>query len=315
MKFLAGLLLAFVMLLPLPAAAKTIDVNGSAITLPQLPGFTEIYGQNPQFDQIAQQFVPPTHVMLGIYISNADLQAMQTNPQGGFKKYITVMTLQGAPAINDQTFEQLKAQLSSEAGGGDWSQEKDVSDGLGAGASYMKEQYDVELKLQVGAMKRLGTILNQPASYAILMQGNYGAETQQGTIDVMMAFAVGVMNVKNRPIYATAYSAFTGPRDVDFVRDNFRLLAADMHAANPVKKPAPPKPVALQPPPVVVAEEAPKAEEAPPEEEQKKPPVEVDTGEMMAWIMWVTLLLVAVVAAVLAGPKIWRLLNKRDDRA
>lgn len=317
MKLLAGLLLAFIMLLPLPAAAKTIDVNGSAITLPQLAGFTEIYGSNPQFDQVAQQFVPPTHVMLGIYISNADLQAMQANPQGGFKKYITVMTLQGAPAINDATYDQLKAQLSSEAGGGDWSQEKDVSDGLGAGSAYMKEQYNIETKLEVGVMKRLGTILNQPASYAILMQANYGAETPQGAVDVPMTLAVGVMNVKNRAIYATAYSTFAGERDVNFVRDNFRLLAADMHAANPPKKaPAPPQPVAVPVAPPVVAEETPKADEpAPEQEEEKKPEVEVDTGEMMAWIMWATLLLAAVVAAVLLAPKLWKLLMKRDDRA
>jgi len=315
MKLMAAMMLAFLIFLPLPAAAKTIDVNGSAITLPKMAGFTEIYGSNPQFDQVAQQFVPPTHVMLGIYISNADLQAMQANPQAGFKKYITVMTLQGAPAINDATYEQLKAQLSSEAGGGDWSQEKDVSDGLDAGSAYMKERYNIETKLEVGVMKRLGTILNQPASYAILMQANYGAETPQGTVDVPMTLAVGVMNVKNRAIYATAYSTFAGERDVDFVRDNFRLFAADIHAANHSKKaPTPPKPVA---PPVtapVVVEETPKIDEPVAEEEQQKPPVEVDTGEMMAWIMWATMLLAAVVAAVLLAPKIWKLLMKKDDR-
>jgi hypothetical protein len=317
MKFLAGMILAFLLLLPLPAGAKTIDVGGAAITLPVLPGFTEIYGSNPQFDQAAQQFVPPTHVMLGIYISNADLKAMQANPQAGFKKYITVMTLQGTPAVNDATYEQLKAQLSAEAGGGDWSQEKDVSDGLGAASAYMQEKYAVETKMEVGVMKRLGTILNQPASYAILMQGNYGAQTEQGTIDVMMALAVGVMNVKGRAVYATAYSSFTGENDIDFVRDNFRLFAADLIAANAPKVKAVKPPVAapLPPPAPVVTEEAPKEDIKEPAEEDKKKQVEVDTDDMMAWIMWVTVLMAAVVIAVLMAPKLYELLTKRDDRA
>lgn len=317
MKFLVGMMLAFLLLLPLPAGAKTIDVGGAAITLPVLPGFTEIYGSNPQFDQAAQQFVPPTHVMLGIYISNADLKAMQANPQAGFKKYITVMTLQGTPAINDATFEQLKAQLSAEAGGGDWSQEKDVSDGLNAASVYLQEKYAVETKMEAGVMKRLGTILNQPTSYGILMQANYGTQTPQGNIDAMMALAVGVIKVKDRAVYATAYSTFTGEDDVDFVRDNFRGFAADLIAANTPKVKAVAPPVALPaPPPVpVAAEDAPKEAPRVEEEEQKKPAVEVDTDDMMAWMMWITVLIAAVVIAVLLAPKLYKLLSKRDDRA
>ncbi len=226
MKFLSSLMLAAMLFIAAPALAdneivKHVFIGDQDIALPEVLGFKEILGTNPEFDKQVKQFVPPENRLLAVYLSFTDIKAMTDDPDAGFKRYILVQTPKTDLPINSpKDFDVIKSEIIHDAGS-DLSSDKQTKELLNTASNYMSDYYHKSAKLQVGETKSLGAFINTENSIALAMLANIGMTTPDG-IDKEYPLATGViaLTVKNKVLFANVYSNYTGAQDAEFVRDS-----------------------------------------------------------------------------------------------
>lgn len=212
--------------------AKHIFVGNTDISLPNVIGFKEIYGTNPEFDRLTRQFVPQDNRLLAVYLSYADIKAMNEDPDAGFKRYILVQTPKTDLSINSPAdFEVIKQEIVIDAGG-QLSGDKKTQELLDNASGYMNDYYHKSTKLQVGETKNLGAFVNTDNSIALALLANLGVSTAEGQKDYALATALAAVNVKGKVVFANVYSNYDGAADAEFVRDSAKDFVTYTQALN-----------------------------------------------------------------------------------
>ena len=341
MKLLTGLLLGFLLLLPLSAlaaAGKTVIIGDTTIILPMLDGFQEVYGKSADFDKIVGKFVPQGNRLLAVYLSDQDVAAMNADPQSGMKKYILVQTNAEDITINTPTdFNAVKEDFANQIGSGSWQDDKSVSDSVDQISSYMRNQFDQSAKLKIGDTRYIGKIADTPEALAVLMLTNYGVQTAQGMQSYPVVAGLSALNLRAKVLTVFVYSNFAGQPDIDFAAQNTRKFLAQALSLNnvapaahaettlapavpmdqPLVQAAPsPQPEARGKPAAGPSQAAAPEEPQPEETAEGKPPQpDADIGGAMQWATkWAVLIALLAVVALLA-PRIAKHLGRKDESA
>ncbi|TAL31845.1 MAG: hypothetical protein EPN97_10570 [Alphaproteobacteria bacterium] len=306
MKFLTGVLLAYLLLFPAPSFAqgKQVAVGDTAITLPQMDGFTELYGQNPDFDKIVEQFVPQGNRMLAVYVSAADVAAMNANPQAGLKKYILVQTNVQPLVVNGAgDFNVIKEDFANQIGSGAWQDDKSVNEAVDKASGYLRSQSDPQAELKIGDTRYLGKIADSADALSVMMLTNYGITTPKGEVSYPVVAGISVLKLKSRVVILFVYSNYGGEADIDFVSRNAKKFIEKAVGLNPS---APEDVAAAEKPQLAPASETGSSPEA-------KPEPEADVGGAMAWATKVAVLIALGALGMLLLPKIFRRLRGKDE--
>ncbi len=213
--------------------ARNSFVGDQEIALPNLLGFEERYGKNPEFDKLVKQFVPPENRLLAVYLSFKDLKAMEQNPGSGIKRYILVQTTKSDVTIKDQKdFDIFKEAIIRETGGvlkADAAAQEmldSINNGNGA-------------KISIGESKSFGAFMNLDNAIGISMLANIGMKTPDGQqVDIPIAISMSALNVKNKALIYSVYSQYTGADDNEFVKESAKEYARLTLAANGGSVPA-----------------------------------------------------------------------------
>lgn len=227
MKLLTGLLLGFLLLAPLPAVAaaagKTVQAGDATITLPPMVGFQELYGKSPDFDKIVEHFVPDGNKLLAVYLSDADVAAMNADPQSGIKRYILVQTnVKGLTVATPADFKAIKEDFASQIGSGDWQNDKGVNDALDKTSGYLRNQLGQQAELKIGETRFLGKIVDTPDALSVMMLTNYGVATAKGQQSYPVVAGLSTLQLKSKVFIVFVYSNYAGDADIDFVSQNTR---------------------------------------------------------------------------------------------
>ncbi len=227
------LALAFVIAFAAPSRAEDIAVARNSfvgdqeIALPELLGFQENYGKNPQFDALVKQFVPPENRLLAVYLSFKDLKAMEENPANGIKKYMLVQTTKADVTIKgQQDFDIFKQAIIRETGGV-LEADKAAQDML----NHINQGGGPQVS--IGQSKSFGAFMNLDNAIGISMLANIGMKTPDGQqVDIPIAISMSALNVKNKAIIYSVYAQYTGPEDNEFVKETAKEYARLTLAAN-----------------------------------------------------------------------------------
>jgi hypothetical protein len=304
MKLFTGVLLALLLVFPAPASAegKQITVGDTAITLPQMEGFTELYGQNPNFDQLVEQFVPQGNRMLAVYASAADIAAMNADPQAGLKKYILVQTNAQPLVVNNLgDFNVVKEDFANQIGSGAWQDDKSVHDAVDKASGYLRSQSDPQAELKIGDTRYLGKIADSADALSVMMLTNYGVTTPKGEVSYPVVAGISVLKLKSRVVILFVYSNYGGEADIDFVSRNTKKFISQAVSLNPSVQDVA---AAETPPP------APASESGPPDAPAEP---EADVGGAMAWATKVAVLIALAAVGLLLVPKVFRRLRGKDE--
>jgi hypothetical protein len=213
-------------------APKGVVIGDTALTLPPLDGFHELYGMDKSFDETVNQTITEGNRMLAVYVSDPDLAKMSADPQAGLNKYILVQTKLGDPHIRSAAdFEAIRAGLAQELGGADTSAA--ISDQVARATTYMREHAGKDLQINIGETKFLGKFVDSREALSYLMAANYGVTTPDGkTESHPVVAAVSVLVVKERPLLIFVYSNYQAPADLDFVTAETRKTLDRVFVAN-----------------------------------------------------------------------------------
>jgi hypothetical protein len=298
MKHLAALLLAF-LLLPTAALAQAtpVRIGDTEITLPALDGYRELYGTNPTFDRAVEQFVPPDNRLLAVYVSDADIAAMNADAGAGMKKYLMVQTPKKPVKIaGPEQFNTFKEDIANQIGSGAWEEDKGVKETFAHVSEYMRSEHQVETELQVGETRFLGKFIDAPDAFGVLMLANYGVTTAAGAQNYPVVAGMSAVNVQGRVLLLFGYSDHQGEADINYVMRTTRGYIDELFALNG----GVPLPAAAG---TVVTEVA-----YPPQ-----PKAEGDLGGAMSWATKAALVVLLLVAVVLLGPRLLAALRRKDD--
>ncbi|MDI1227266.1 MAG: hypothetical protein PSY14_06245 [bacterium] len=209
------------------AVARNSFVGDQEIALPELLGFQENYGKNPQFDTLVKQFVPPENRLLAVYLSFKDLKAMEENPANGIKKYMLVQTTKADVTIKgQQDFDIFKQAIIRETGGVLEADKaaQDMLNNINQGGGP---------QVSIGQSKSFGAFMNLDNAIGISMLANIGMKTPDGQqVDIPIAISMSALNVKNKAIIYSVYAQYTGPEDNEFVKETAKEYARLTLAAN-----------------------------------------------------------------------------------
>ena len=307
MRFLTGLLLAFLLFAPAPAFAqgKEVVIGEMPVSLPPMDGFTELYGKNPDFDKIVEQFVPAGNRLLAVYASAADIAAMNSDPQAGLKKYILVQTnMQPLVVNNAGDFNVVKEDFANQIGSGAWQDDKSVNEAVDKASGYLHSQIDPSAELKIGDTRYLGKIADSADALSVMMLTNYGVTTPKGEMSYPVVAGISVLKLKSRVVIVFVYSNYAGAGDIDFVSQNAKKFISKAVSLNPS---APD--VAAAETPAPVAAPAPEGAASP----EAAPEPETDFGGALAWATKVALLVVIAAVGLLLVPKIVKRLRGKDE--
>lgn len=298
-KYLAALLLGLLLLTSFGAQAqdKTINIADTAITLPAIEGFRELYGTNPEFDRVVEQFVPPDNLLLAVYVSETDLAAMNADASAGMKKYILVQTPKKAVRITGpEQFNAFKEDIANQIGSGAWQDDKMVRETFDNVSDYMRNQHSVTTELKIGETRFLGKFIDAPDAFGVMMLANYGVTTDAGAQNHPVVAGMSAVNVKSRVLLLFSYSDHQGEADINFVMRTARAYIDRLFALNG----GVPLPASTG---TTLTEVA-----YPPQ-----PEPEGDLGAAMGWATKGALIILVLVALVLLGPRIAGALRRKDD--
>ncbi|MEZ0225557.1 MAG: hypothetical protein ACAH83_13460 [Alphaproteobacteria bacterium] len=310
MKLLTGVMLAFLLLASSTAFAqgKQVVIGDMPVTLPPMDGFTELYGQNPNFDKVVEQFVPQGNRLLAVYASEADIAAMNADPQAGLKKYILVQTNIQPLVVNDAgDFNAIKEDFANQIGSGSWQDDKSVNEAVDKASGYLRSQSDQQAELKIGDTRYLGKIADSADVLSVLMLTNYGVTTPKGEMSYPVVAGLSVLKLKSRVVILFVYSNYAGASDVDFVSQNakkFISRAVGLNPSTPADVAAAETPAPL---PVPAQDDVPSPDAA--------PEPEADVGGAMAWATKIAVLIALAAVGLLFIPKILRRLRGKDESA
>lgn len=303
MRMLAWLVLGFLALAPASALAqdKTVHIGDTALILPQMEGFQEVYGKDPAFDKIVDHFVPEGNRLLAVYLSDADAAAIKSAPQAGLKKYVLVQAnAQDISLAKDSDFQSVKEEFANQIGSGSWQDDKTVNDAVDNLSGYVQEQLKQPAELKIGDTRYLGKIADTDDALAVMMLANYGVTTEQGTQSYPVIAGLSVLKLKSRVVLLFVYSNYLGGADVNFVTQTLRKFIAETVAANN----AAPAGIAPAPPPAS-ADDMDTTEQG-----ASSGP---DIGNAMRWATEAAVLIALLAVCALLLPKIIRLLGRKDE--
>ncbi len=207
--------------------ARNSFVGDQEIALPNLLGFEERYGKNPEFDKLVKQFVPPENRLLAVYLSFKDLKAMEENPASGIKRYILVQTTKSDVTIKDQKdFDIFKEAIIRETGGvlNADAAAQEMLDNINKGSA---------AQVSIGESKSFGAFMNLDNAIGISMLANIGMKTPDGQqVDIPIAISMSALNVKNKALIYSVYSQYAGAEDNEFVKEAAKEYARRTLAAN-----------------------------------------------------------------------------------
>lgn len=242
MRIAAGFLFAFLLLSSLPAAArdvaKTVFVGEMEIALPVMEGFKEVFGVNAQFDGLARQLVPPGNRLLGVYLLLEDAQAIKSGAQTAMKRYVIVQTLKDNVTIrNADDFAAFKRQVLAEAGA-DFSANPDVLKQARQVSKYIQENYDKQASVEIGETRITEAFIDEENALGISMLANVGVQVGAETRAVPVGLSLVVIDLKGKPLFATAYTVYSGAKDAEEVKKVATDFVRKMFLVNDLKAPA-----------------------------------------------------------------------------
>ena len=311
MKLLTGLLLGLLLLAPVhafAAAAKTVQVGDATIMLPVMDGFVELYGKSPDFDKIVEHFVPEGNKLLAVYLSDADVVAMNADPQAGLKKYILVQAnLNGNPVNTPADFNAVKEDFANQIGSGSWQDDKTITDAMDNVSGYVKNQFGQAAALKIGDTRYLGKIVDTPDALAVMMLTNYGMTTAKGEESYPVVAGLSTLQLKSNVVVAFVYSNYGAPADMDFVSQNLRKFVAQAVSLNNTI----PVDAAAANAPTAATDDA--AAKEPGDKAPDKPAPDADIGGAMFWATKAAVIIAVLAALLLLLPKLAKHFRRRDE--
>lgn len=204
---------------------STINISGKEITLPEFPQFKEISGSHPELTNLFRQFVPETNSLLGLYVSNVDLENYGTPSQSGFNRYGMVQKYRAIQTITPIEFLEFKDLLKTQFEDIMKQAQPDIDKNLNQAEGYFERNFNQKMDIQMGQTKHLGAFHDSRDILGMISISNFGLQQNGQMQDHVIAYSTMLINVQDVPINLYLYSGYTGPQDLNWLREQSLQLA------------------------------------------------------------------------------------------
>ena len=99
-----------------PCAGVEVDIGGAKVALPAPEGFIEVSSLHPPSRELAETLTPPSNRLLAVYMSQSDLDAVNTGESATWARYMVVQTDRQSESftIAKSDFDQVREVLTSQ---------------------------------------------------------------------------------------------------------------------------------------------------------------------------------------------------------
>lgn len=224
------------------SASLTVDarLGDVDITLLVPAGFGAPAQAPRQIVEVMTNNLPAANHLLGIMVSQDDLDRIARGVNPTMSRYFTLMSVRSLEqdAITAAHFEQLKSVLRQQGNDALKEMQKRYAsniDGMGRDAGRISGDSAVSMKLQAGDM--LGVFDEHPNSIALAYMSTVSLGSRKGLETIPLVTASGYVLLRGRPVNVNAYAEFHSKADIEWaeaqVRDWMRRTTELNAAATP----------------------------------------------------------------------------------
>lgn len=219
-----------------PAEPYTASVGLKLLKLPVPAGAVEPSRSVPPLRQMAERMTPPSNRLLALFVEQADETVARAGQPPSMARYYMVQSLRqteaGSVGVGEfrevrqmlrQQYQQILVQAAPQ-----------VQGHLDSAAQAMGRDSGVEgLQLKVGEMKGLDVFDEREHSISLLALTQVEVQAGDRVERAPMAMSITTGILQGKVVYFYAYARYTGPADLEWLRQVTRDWVQRAAQANP----------------------------------------------------------------------------------
>jgi hypothetical protein len=202
------------------AFAVKVIIGSTEINVPAYSGFSEISSISPEIFKMVQDICPPTNNLVGVFLTEADVNRIVLGEEPIFSPQILVQYMKEFESltITKALFSELRGPLRKEHDSMSEDVQSLMEQMAGKVGKVFSERYDSEVLLKLGGVVFLGVDSENASSITFSQLIKTNVSVYGEVVDIITATTYTMQLIKGKVLFVYASKTYDSEDDLEWTR-------------------------------------------------------------------------------------------------